>query len=165
MDKNRKKLWTLFIALILTEVVYRPIATLEGNGAFMSIEYNILLNVHGFLFAVAFMMGLDLYFLARKECVTLGLYRITRHKGISLIKQMKEFIRKIFNDKRAITSSSIIGLAVSFFLVAIMGPIAIGTIANTTTTNWDASVVTIFQVVLPIIWVVGVALKYLPGKE
>jgi hypothetical protein len=54
---------------------------------------------------------------------------------------------------------------VSFFLVAIMGPIAIGTIANTTTTNWDSSVVTIFQVVLPIIWVVGVALKYLPGRE
>ena len=77
------------------------------------------------------------------------------------MKWFKKFIR----NKRAITSSSIIGLAVSFFLVAIMGPIAIGTIANTTTTNWDASVITIFQVVLPIIWVVGVALKYLPGKE
>jgi len=72
---------------------------------------------------------------------------------------------KLRRNKRGITSSAIIGLAVSFFLVAIMGPIAIGTIANTTTTNWDASVVTIFQVVLPIIWVVGVALKYLPGKE
>ena len=72
---------------------------------------------------------------------------------------------KLRKNNKAITSSAIIGLAVSFFLVAIMGPIAIGTIANTTTTNWDPSVVTIFQVVLPIIWVVGVALKYLPGKE
>lgn len=72
---------------------------------------------------------------------------------------------KWLKDKRGITSSAIIGLAVSFFLVAIMGPIAIGTIANTTTTNWDSSVVTIFQVVLPIVWVVGVALKYLPGRE
>lgn len=165
MESHRRKLWTLFIALILTEILYRPIAMLEGNGAFISIEYNILLNVHGFLFAVAFMMGLDLYFLARKECVKLGLYSVTQHSGISLRKQMKDFLRKLFKDKRAITSSSIIGLAVSFFLVAIMGPIAIGTIANTTTTNWDASVVTIFQVVLPIIWVVGVALKYLPGRE
>ena len=74
-------------------------------------------------------------------------------------------MRKFLRNKRAITSSAIIGLAVSFFLVAIMGPIAIGTIANTTTTNWDSAVVTIFQVVLPIIWVVGVALKYLPGRE
>lgn len=76
-----------------------------------------------------------------------------------------KLLDRFLRNKKAITSSSIIGLAVSFFLVAIMGPIAIGTIANTTTTNWDASVITIFQVVLPIIWVVGVALKYLPGKE
>ena len=75
------------------------------------------------------------------------------------------FLRKFLRNNKAITSGGIIGLAVSFFLVAIMGPIAIGTIANTTTTNWDPSVVTIFQVVLPIIWVVGIALKYLPGKE
>jgi len=76
-----------------------------------------------------------------------------------------KLLKRFFRNKKAITSSGIIGLAVSFFLVAIMGPIAIGTIANTTTTNWDPAVVTIFQVVLPIIWVIGVALKYLPGKE
>lgn len=60
----------------------------------------------------------------------------------------------------------VVVLAVSFFLVAILGPIAIGTIANTTTTNWNASVVTIFKTLLPIIWVIGVALKYIPrGKS
>ena len=78
-------------------------------------------------------------------------------------------LRSFLRDKKAITSSAIIGLAVSFFLVAIMGPIAIGTIYNITAANqtfyWDASVLTIFQVVLPIIWVVGVAIRYLPGKE
>ena len=78
--------------------------------------------------------------------------------------------RKLLTDKRAISSGEIVGLAVSFFLVAVMGPIAIGTIMNISvvanqTVNWDASVLTIFQVVLPIIWVVGVALKYLPGRE
>lgn len=77
--------------------------------------------------------------------------------------------RKFLSDKRAVTSGEIIGLAVSFFIVAIMGPIAIQIIANLTTANqtfyWDASVITIFQVVLPIIWVVGVAIKYLPGRE
>jgi len=80
------------------------------------------------------------------------------------------FLRRFLRDKRAITTGEIIGLAVSFFLVAIMGPIAIGTMVNITavhnqTVNWDASVLTIFQVVLPIIWVIGVALKYLPGRE
>ena len=72
---------------------------------------------------------------------------------------------KFLKNKKGITSGTIIGLAVSFFLVAILGPIAIGTIANTTTTNWEAPVVTIFQVVLPVIWVVAVAIRYLPGKE
>jgi len=76
-----------------------------------------------------------------------------------------KFLKKFLRDKRAVSTGEVIGLAVSFFLVAILGPIAIGTIANTTTTNWDASVVTIFQIVLPIIWVIGVAIRYLPGKR
>ena len=81
--------------------------------------------------------------------------------NLIIMKSLKEFL----SDKRGITSSAIIGLAISFFLVAILGPLAIGTIANTTTTNWDSSVVTVFQVVLPIIWTIAVAIKYLPGKE
>ena len=81
------------------------------------------------------------------------------------------WLERFRRSTRAITSGEIIGLAVSFFLVAIMAPISIGIIANISsaaqnqTVNWDASVLTIFQVVLPIIWVVSVALKYLPGKE
>ena len=56
-------------------------------------------------------------------------------------------------------------MAVSFFLVAILGPIAIGTIANATVTGWNASVKTIFQVLLPILWVIGIAIAYVPrGK-
>ena len=53
-------------------------------------------------------------------------------------------------------------MAVSFLLVAVLGPIAIGTIANTTTTSWNASVITIFKVLMPIIWIIGVAIKYVP---
>ena len=74
-------------------------------------------------------------------------------------------LKRMWKNRRAITSGEIIGLAVSFFLVAILGPIAIGTIANVTTTNWEAPVVTIFQVVLPVIWTVAVAIRYLPGRE
>jgi hypothetical protein len=58
--------------------------------------------------------------------------------------------------------NDVVIMAVSFFLVAILGPIALGTIANATTTSWNASVITVFQVVLPIIWAIGVALKYVP---
>jgi len=56
----------------------------------------------------------------------------------------------------------VIIMAVSFLLVAILGPIAIGTIANSSTTNWTASTVTMFQVLLPIMWVIGVAIAYVP---
>lgn len=56
----------------------------------------------------------------------------------------------------------VIIMAVSFFLVAILGPIAIGQLYNATTTSWNTSVVTIFQVVLPILWVIGVAVAYIP---
>lgn len=78
-------------------------------------------------------------------------------------------LRRFLRDVRAVTSGEVVGLAVSFFIVAIMAPLAIGRMANITywnqTDNWDASVLTIFQVVLPIIWVVAVALYYLPGRE
>jgi len=56
----------------------------------------------------------------------------------------------------------VIIMAVSFFLVAILGPLAIGTIANSSTTNWTAGVKTMFQVLLPVVWVIGVAIAYLP---
>ena len=84
---------------------------------------------------------------------------------------MTKWLKRFWRNTRAVTSGEVIGLAVSFFIVAIMAPIAIGTIANISsaaqnqTVNWDASVLTIFQVVLPIIWVVAVALYYLPGRE
>ena len=58
--------------------------------------------------------------------------------------------------------NDVVMMAVSFLLVAILGPIAIGTIANTTTTSWNASVVTMFQTLLPILWVIGVAIAYVP---
>ena len=62
----------------------------------------------------------------------------------------------------AISMHDVIIMAVSFFLVAVLGPLAIGTVANATTTNWTASTITVFQVLLPIIWVIGVAIKYIP---
>jgi len=56
-------------------------------------------------------------------------------------------------------------LVVTFIITAIVGPIAIDTIVATTTTNWNAAVVTIFKTLLPILFIIGVAIKYIPrGK-
>jgi predicted Na+-dependent transporter len=60
--------------------------------------------------------------------------------------------------------NDVVYMAVSFLLVAVLGPIAIGTVMNTSTTGWDAAVKTIFQVLLPILWVIGVAIAYIPKK-
>jgi hypothetical protein len=65
--------------------------------------------------------------------------------------------------------NDVVIMAVSFLLVAILGPIAIGTIANLTATNatgtWNPAVITMFQVLLPILWVIGVAIKYIPKAK
>jgi len=78
-------------------------------------------------------------------------------------------LRSFLRNKKGISSGEVIGLAITFFFVAILGPIAITQIANASSYNrtffWDASVLTVFQVVLPIIWIIAVAIKYLPGKE
>lgn len=56
----------------------------------------------------------------------------------------------------------VIGAAIGFFLIAILFPIGLDLIANETTTAWNASVITIFKTVLPIIAVIGVAVAFLP---
>ena len=62
----------------------------------------------------------------------------------------------------AISAKDIILTAVGFLLVTILAPIAIGQIVATTTTSWNAAVVTIFQVLLPIIYIIGAALHFIP---
>jgi len=64
----------------------------------------------------------------------------------------------------AFSVSDVVMISVSFLLVAVLGPIAIGEIAGANVTGWNAAVKTIFQVLLPILWVVGVAIAYIPRK-
>jgi len=61
-----------------------------------------------------------------------------------------------------VSMEDVIVMAVSFLLLGVLGPIAIGYIANATTTGWNAVVITIFQVLLPVLWVIGVAVRYIP---
>lgn len=79
-------------------------------------------------------------------------------------------MRLLKNKKAAIGVSTVIMLAIGFLLVAILVPIAMVEIAkiNATTgpgANWNAAVLTIFTVLLPLLVIIGVAIRYIPtGK-
>ena len=56
----------------------------------------------------------------------------------------------------------IVMMAIGFFLIAILGPMALNEVFGANTTGWTATVKTIFQTLLPILWVIGVAIRYIP---
>ena len=55
-------------------------------------------------------------------------------------------------------------MGVALLVVAIVMPIAILAIADANTTGWNASTITIFGTLLPIVAVIAVAIAFLPGK-
>lgn len=59
-------------------------------------------------------------------------------------------------------TSQIIVLAVGFLLVAILTPIAMNELVGANTTGWQTSVKTMFTVLLPILYIIGVAVRYVP---
>jgi len=61
-----------------------------------------------------------------------------------------------------ISPSTVVMLTISFFLVVILGPIALNEVFGANTTGWSSTVKTIFQTLLPILWVIGVAIRYIP---
>ena len=73
--------------------------------------------------------------------------------------------KELFKDRRgAISMTEIVVLAVGFLLVAILTPIGMTEIVGANTTGWQASVTTIFQVLLPILYIIGVAVRYVPRR-
>jgi hypothetical protein len=56
----------------------------------------------------------------------------------------------------------VIELIVTVFITAYLLPPAISAIATSTTISWNSAVVTIFQVLLPILVIVSVALVLMP---
>jgi len=65
----------------------------------------------------------------------------------------------------AVSPGNIIMLAIGFLLVALLAPIAMNEIVGVNTTGWPAPVTTIFTVLLPILFIIGVAIHYIPGKK
>jgi len=62
-------------------------------------------------------------------------------------------------------TGKIVGIAIGLFVAAVIMPAALVAIANATLTGVDASVVTIFQILLPIIAVVGLIMLFLRRND
>jgi len=69
---------------------------------------------------------------------------------------------KRMDTRGQINIGTIIMLAIGFLLVAILTPIAMDQVVGANTTGWNAAVKTIFTVLLPILFVIGVAIRYIP---
>ena len=63
-------------------------------------------------------------------------------------------------------ASVIVILSVGFLLFAILTPIAMDQITNGTTgwTGWNTTIETMFTVLFPILFVIGIAVRYIPTK-
>jgi len=73
---------------------------------------------------------------------------------------------KLWKDlKAAVSMNTIIMLAVGFFLAAILLPIALNQIFGTSTTGWNAAVKTIFTILVPVIFIIAIAISYIPSKK
>jgi len=59
---------------------------------------------------------------------------------------------------------TIVILAVGFLLTAVLTPIGMDQVVGANTTGWASSVKTIFQTLLPILYIVGVAIYYIPAR-
>lgn len=58
-------------------------------------------------------------------------------------------------------TGKIVGIAIGLFVASVIVPSALVSMANATLTGVDASVVTIFQVLLPILAVIAIAMMFL----
>jgi H+/gluconate symporter-like permease len=57
---------------------------------------------------------------------------------------------------------TVVLVVIGFFVAAILMPPALTQIYSATTTGWNSAVVTVFQILLPILAVIGIALYFMP---
>lgn len=60
-----------------------------------------------------------------------------------------------------LTARNVILSAVGFLLVAILTPIAMDELVAVNTTLWEDPVATIFTIVLPIVYIIGIAYSFI----
>ena len=75
---------------------------------------------------------------------------------------MMNFLKRLWNDVNGeIDASDVIMASIALFLCAVLLPIGISQIYAANTTGWNAAVKTIFQVLLPVLSIVGVAVYFI----
>jgi hypothetical protein len=70
--------------------------------------------------------------------------------------------RLLNNIKAGVSPAAIIIMAVGFLLLGILTPIAMTQIITACSTTWGTANFTIFTVLLPILFLVGVAIRFIP---
>lgn len=65
----------------------------------------------------------------------------------------------------SVTINRVVVYAVGFFMVGILFPIALGEVYSANTSAWNSAVITVFQTVLPIIAILGIAIDYVRGID
>lgn len=55
-------------------------------------------------------------------------------------------------------------LAVALLVSAIMIPIGMQEVIKTSTTSWNSAVVTMWQILLPVLFIIGIAILFVPRK-
>lgn len=63
----------------------------------------------------------------------------------------------------AVSASYVIGAVVALLMFSIIFPIAMQEVVTANTTGWQASVLTIFGTLVPILAAVGIAIKFISG--
>jgi len=123
-----------------------------------------------------FLIGLVIYVRFSEFVVVLendNEFNTVRHEvlvniaGVGLLISFLSMVTftKIFKDRKAkIVLSDIVIMAVGFLLVAILTPIGMTELVGANTTLWNTSVATIFQTLLPILYIIGIAIAYVKYK-
>jgi len=141
-------------AIILLAVAALMVAVMFPMGMTEIIKYNAttkplwnaaVLTIFTLLTPILFIVGIAIKF-------------IPRAKGA--------FLEKFKRDtKGAVTPVTIILLAIGFILTCIITPIILDQIAGTTTTLWNAAIKTLFTILIPILYIIGIAVRFIPtGK-
>jgi hypothetical protein len=70
--------------------------------------------------------------------------------------------------KMAASARDIVLLGVCFIMAAILIPVSMGQLIGTTTTTWNSAVTLLWQLLLPILMIIGIAILFIPrlrGKD
>ena len=80
-------------------------------------------------------------------------------------KAMGAFMASLASTAPVAETSQIVSLVIGAFVAAVLIPVAINQIVNTSTTNWNPAVAVVFSTLLPILLIVAVVLRFLPKKK